>query len=87
MSLPSAIYRRLDFGINISDEPASSANQVSTKSSESPHSRGEKRAIEDVSPGDNSEPSVSVSPAVKAQRKSPRLAVKALKSVLSKRLI
>ena len=55
---PEAIYRRLDFGIDLSND------------------------CEIVPEGDTSAP---VSPVKKAARRSPRLAIKSLKNLLSKK--
>ena len=97
MSFQKAIYRRLDFGINANNDPMPSNSSGTTLGFvENPPSSGMiKRTIETVSPSDsnaNVDTSVSVgSPVQKAPRRSPqprrspRLALKALKRVLVKR--
>ena len=92
MPLPGAIYRRLDFGIDINNdceiapsrETAENPDDVSVECS----SR-RKRKIEDVLHRENVESEVDtsapVSPVKKATRRSPRLAIKSLKTLLSKR--
>ena len=87
------MYRRLDFGINIGDCIEGSPSQISCEKpdnvSEGCSSR-RKRKIEDVPYGEQDVASeagisVSVSPVEKVARRSPRLAIKALKSVSSNR--
>ena len=92
-----AIYRRLDFGINANNDsmPTNSSGTTLGFGENQPSSGTIKRTIEDVSPSDsnaNVDTSVSVgSPVHKAPRRSqqprrsPRLALKALKGVLVKR--
>lgn len=92
MALPEAIYRRLDFGIDLSydckivpsRETTENPNGVSAECSS-----GRKRAIEHVLPCENVESegdtSAPVSPVKKAARRSPRLAIKSLKNLLSKK--
>ena len=92
-----AIYRRLDFGINANNDtmPSNSCGTTLGFGENQPSSGTIKRTIENVSPSDsnaNVDTSVSVrSPVQKAPRRSqqprrsPRLALKALKGVLVKR--
>ena len=86
------MYRRLDFGINIGDCIEGSPSQITCEKPDNvPEgcSSGRKRKIEDVPYGEDvaSEAgiTVSVSPVEKVAKRSPRLAIKALKTVLSKR--
>ena len=77
MPLPRTIYRRLDFGINVGDSIERAPSQITCEKPDNVQegsSSGRKRKIEDVPYGEH----VPV-------RKSLRLAIKALKSVLSKR--
>ena len=77
MPLPRTIYRRLDFGINVGDSIERAPSQITCEKPDNVQegsSSGRKRKIEDVPYGEQV-----------AVRKSPRLAIKALKSVLSKR--
>ena len=97
MSFQKAIYRRLDFGINEKNDPVQSTSSGTTLDfDKNPPSSGNKRTIEDVSPDSDStanvDTSISVqSPVQKAPRRSPqprrspRLALKALRGVLVKR--
>ena len=97
MSFQKAIHRRLDFGISANNDPIPSNSSGTTLGfGENPPSSGMiKRTIETVSPSDsnaNVDTSVSIgSPVQKVPRRSPqprrspRLALKALKGVLVKR--
>ena len=88
MPLPNAIYRRLDFGLNISSDCEGSAPNIpSPENSDgvSEESSGTKRKIEDVSFSEDVASEVDDFPVEKAARRSPRLAIKALKTALSKK--
>ena len=92
MPLPNAIYRRLDFGINISNEREIAPSRKTTEYPDGVSaecSSGRKRTIEDVLSCENVESEVDktgpVAPDNKAARRSPRLAIKSLKNLLSKR--
>ena len=92
MPLPNAIYRRLDFGINISNEREIAPSRKTTENPDGVSaecSSGRKRTIEDVLSCENVESEVDktgpVAPDNKAARRSPRLAIKSLKNLLSKR--
>ena len=97
MSFQKAIHWRLDFGINANNDPIPSNSSGTTLGfgENPPSSAMIKRTIETVSPSDsnaNVDTSVSIgSPVQKAPRRSPqprrspRLALKALKGVLVKR--
>ena len=93
MPLPNAIYRRLDFGINISNEREIAPSHETTENPDGVSaecSSGRKRMIEDVLSCENveiSEVDMSgpLAPDNKAARRSPRLAIKSLKNLLSKR--
>ena len=97
MSFQKAIHRRLDFRISANNDPIPSNSSGRTLNfGENPPSSGMiKQTIETVSPSDsnaNVDTSVSIgSPVQKAPRRSPqprrspRLALKALKGVLVKR--
>lgn len=80
MPLPDAIYRRLDFGINISNECEIAPSQETTGNPNGVSaecSSGRKRTIEDVVSCENVESEVDMSSPVapdnKAARRSPRL--------------
>ena len=92
MPLPNAIYRRLDFGINISNECEIAPSQETTENPDGVSvecTSGRKRTIEDVLSCVKVESEVDVSgpvaPDNKAAKRSPRLAIKSLKNMLSKR--
>ena len=88
MPLPNAIYRRLDFGINISNECEIAPRQETTENSDGVSaecSSGRKRTIEDALSCENVESEVDMSgpvaPDNKAARRSPTLAIKSLKKL------
>ena len=97
MAFSSGIYRRLHFGINIendrsesvsgSNSPEISENVLDDAISQS--SKGKRKLCDDVSSGENvaskDDSSASVYPGGKAARRSPRIAVKALKKLLVKK--
>ena len=90
--LPDAIYRRLDFGITISNECEIASSQETTENPDGVSadcSSGRKRTIENVMSCENVESEVDMSgpvtPDIKAARRSPGLAIKSLKHLLSKR--
>ena len=93
MAFSSGIYRRLHFGINIendrsesvsgSNSPEISENVLDDAISQS--SKGKRKLCDDVPSGENvaskDDSSASVYPGGKAARRSPRIAVKALKTI------
>lgn len=92
MPLPEAIYRRLDFGINSSNDCEIACRETT----ENPDgvlaecSSGRKHTIEDVLPCENVESegdtSAPVSPVKKAARRTPGLAIKSLKKIAVKEM-
>ena len=85
MPLPDAIYRRLDFGININNDWEIAPSRETTENPDGVSvecSSGRKRKIEDVLHCENVESEVGTSPPLypvkKAARRSPRLAIKSL---------
>lgn len=92
MPLPEAIYRHLDFGITLSNDCEIAPSRETTENPDGVSaecSSGRKCTIEDVLPCENVESegdtSAPVSPVKKAARRSPRLAIKSPKNLLSKR--
>ena len=95
MPFPDAIYRRLDFGINISNDCEIAPSRETTENPDgvsAEYSSRRKRTIEDVLPCENVESKVDTpGPASRGKRaavsprRSPRLAIKSLKNLLSKR--
>lgn len=79
----TAIYRRLDFGINIPDESIEGPGECVPQKEVAESGPTRKRKISEVLSSE--EDSNSVSFGGKAVRRSPRLAVKALKGLLEKK--
>ena len=83
MTYSTGIYRRLDFGINIPDESVEGPGECVPLKEVAESGPTHKRKISDVLSAE--EDSNSVSLGGKAVRRSPRIAVKALKSLLEKK--